>query len=107
MYPHDKVSLPIDYRGAPFIEEPAKCLLCMKCVRICPTQALSIVDVDENFSNFEINLGRCCYCKECEDSCTFSAIKLTSEINTAGFDKKELVRTIQVPKRKKKIKSED
>ena len=107
LYPYEHVSLPEGYRGAPFIEEPAKCLLCMKCVRICPTQALSIIDINEEYSNFEINLGRCCYCKECEDSCTFSAIKLTNDINTSGLDKESLVRTIKVPKRvKKKSKTE-
>ena len=102
LYPYDHVPIPEGFRGAPAMDEPEKCLLCQKCVRICPTQALSIIDVDETHSIFEINLGRCCYCKECEDSCTFDAIKLTTDLNTAGLDKESLIRTIEVPKRVKK-----
>lgn len=102
LYPYDHVPIPEGFRGAPDVPEPEKCLLCNKCVRICPTQALSIVDVDEQLSLFEINLGRCCYCKECEDSCTFSAIKLTADLNTSGLDKQSLIRTISVPKRVKR-----
>ena len=108
LYPYDHVPLPEGFRGAPNIEEPVKCLLCMKCVRICPTQALSIIDIDEQHSDFEINLGRCCYCKECEDSCTFSAIKLTHDLNTSGLDKQSLIRMISIPKRsRKKSKTEE
>lgn len=108
LYPYDHVSVPEGFRGAPDILEPEKCLLCNKCVRICPTQALSIQDLDDDHSLFEINLGRCCYCQECEDCCTFSAIKLTTDHNTSGLDKKTLIRTITVPKRKKnKAKKEE
>lgn len=105
LYPYDHVPLPENYRGAPFIENPTDCLLCLKCVRLCPTQALSISELDDNHSKFEINLGRCCYCKECEDACIFEAIKLTSEINTAEFDKNDLIRTIIIPKKSKKKKN--
>ncbi len=106
LYPYDHVPIPEGFRGAPDIKEPEKCLLCNKCIRLCPTQALSITEVDDTQSIFEINLGRCCYCKECEDSCTFGAIILTEDLNTAGIDKQSLVRSITIPKRvKKKAKS--
>jgi formate hydrogenlyase subunit 6/NADH:ubiquinone oxidoreductase subunit I len=99
LYPSNHVPIPINYRGAPDISDPSKCFLCMKCVRICPTQAISITDFDKVISIFEINLGRCCYCQECEDNCTFSAIKLTPEINTSSLDKKLLIKSIKVKKR--------
>ena len=104
LYPYDHVPIPEGFRGAPEIVDPLKCLLCLKCVRTCPTQALSIKDLDENNAIFEINLGRCCYCKECEDTCTFEAIKLTSDVNTSGFSKESLIKNITIPKQTKKKK---
>ena len=102
LYPADHVPLPDNYRGAPIILEPEKCLLCQKCVRICPTHALTIIDIDDETAQFEINLGRCCYCGECQDGCTFEAISLTQNINNATLDKSSLIETITIPKRAKK-----
>lgn len=102
LYPADSVALPADYRGAPVLAEPEKCLLCLKCMRICPTHAINISDIDDETAKFEINLGRCCYCGECQDGCTFSAITLTQNINTATLDKTELIKTVIVPKRSKR-----
>ena len=105
MFPNEHVPIPEGFRGVPVLI-PDECLLCNKCVRGCPTEALSIEDIDDNYARFTVDLGRCCYCQECETSCTFGAMKLTDEWLTSNSNREALKIHYQVEKGKKKKKKE-
>ena len=75
LFPAAHVAIPDDFRGNPTLDE-TKCTLCNRCVRVCPTWALSIEKIEKNHGFFTVDLGRCCYCQECEDICPFDAIHL-------------------------------
>ena len=102
-FPKKIVNPPSGFRGPPELD-PSKCSLCMRCARVCPTGAISILEVGENKSSFEIDLGKCCYCGECVDACNFDAIKLTEEWLTAELERENLKRKKFVQKASKKAR---
>ncbi len=103
MFPAEHVPIPEGIRGAPKLT-PENCTLCYRCVRICPTTALSIEKIDKRKGNFSIDLGRCCYCGECEAICPFDAIHITDEWLTASLDRNSIKRTSLVVKKAKEAK---
>jgi ferredoxin len=58
---------------------PAKCKICMICVRQCPTQAIIAEPKDGYFSIPEVNVERCIGCGLCEAVCPVlpKAVKVT------------------------------
>ncbi|MHA2172042.1 MAG: 4Fe-4S binding protein [Candidatus Kariarchaeaceae archaeon] len=118
MFPSEHVALPANFRGTPILT-PENCTLCLRCIRVCPTDAIAIKHIEngENNSegainvmfsedqdpyNFSIDLGRCCYCQACENACRFDAIKLEPEWLTADMNRGELKRSSVVMKPVKK-----
>ena len=86
-------AMPERFRGRPCIEN-AKCNLCKKCARNCPTDAIEVKE------NVTIDLGKCLFCTDCTDSCTDHAITFTSDYRlsfnnrqnlTVSSDQKELL----------------
>lgn len=89
MFPFAEVPTPSDFRGAPKLTAE-NCTLCNRCVRVCPTDALSIEKSDKTHGVFIIDLGRCCYCKNCENVCNFDAIHLTLNWKTSSVVRDDL-----------------
>ncbi len=105
MFPAEHVPIPPGMRGAPVLV-PENCTLCNRCIRVCPTWALSIEKIDKNSGYFTVDLGRCCYCQECEKACPFDAIHLQAEQwLTAGLSRDAIKKTDLVVKPKKEAKS--
>ncbi len=101
LFPNEMVETSEDYRGTPVLV-PENCTLCKKCERICPTLAIKIEKLGDVEHQFIIDLGRCCYCGECEAVCNFDSIHLQNVWMTAEMDREKLKRISTVYKRRKK-----
>ncbi|MHB8864448.1 MAG: NADH-quinone oxidoreductase subunit B family protein [Pirellulaceae bacterium] len=93
------------YRTTPFPDGPApelsprfvgfpqlagaKCAEgCQECVEVCPTGAL---EVSEGQGRLQLDLGRCLFCRECEQGCREGLIHFSREFRLAASDRKDLV----------------
>lgn len=97
-YPEEKWEMPERSRGVVVLlsdkeDGSLNCTACELCMRACPTAAIRIdAPRDENkkkqLKKFEIDFALCCYCGLCEESCNFSALKLTGkyEFSTTDID---------------------
>lgn len=75
---------PKGFRGLPVIStEPCE-PDCHACSDLCPTQAISLNPVS-------IDLGRCVFCKECEESCPSGKIRFTSDPRMGTSKRKDLI----------------
>ena len=100
-FPAENVVVPSNYRGPPTLT-PENCTLCNRCVRVCPTWALSIEKIDKDSGTFSIDLGRCCYCQECEKVCPSDAIHLDDKVwLTSGLVRDAVKKSHLVVKQKK------
>lgn len=101
MFPAEMVETPEGFRGTPVLV-PENCTLCKKCERICPTNAIVISKLNDTESDFLVDLGKCCYCGECEATCNFDAIALQDVWMTSEMDRELLKHKEIVVKRRKK-----
>lgn len=121
IFPREHVPLPANFRGTPTLVAD-KCTLCLRCVRVCPTESISIrrlangennsggaisviFSEDTDLYDFTIDLGRCCYCQACQNACRFDAMHLGTDWLTADIDRVKLKRSAVVLKKVKKRKS--
>jgi formate hydrogenlyase subunit 6/NADH:ubiquinone oxidoreductase subunit I len=109
-YPFAKPVLPDDYRGKPEhtmttcnmidLSGTARTLAfdvqalvntnCQVCVRDCPANAITIVEVDGK-KRPQFDLNKCIFCNQCVESCSRSAIKGSGKYELAAVDKNSLV----------------
>jgi NADH-quinone oxidoreductase subunit I len=69
-----------------------RCVACMLCVTVCPSECLSIEaaedddpEVQKYPSRFVVDLNRCCFCGFCVEACPVDAIRMdTDEIRLAA-----------------------
>lgn len=80
-YPYDKPLVTESFRGAIEID-PAKCVGCGACTRICPPKALTLVQ-EGNTLILRYFVGRCIFCGMCADVCPEKAITITKEFELA------------------------
>lgn len=77
--------LPERYRGLPVIDT-AKCPDgCAKCVKACPTSAITMD------GQLRIDLGRCLFCTDCTDACPAGAIQYTQDFRLATRTRADLI----------------
>lgn len=87
-YPHEPVPVSPMYRGpvrliAEEVGSEHKCIGCLACQRICPTNAIPVLTVAKNELNknypvdFVIDDALCCYCGLCVDVCPTEALEHT------------------------------
>ena len=101
--PGEKSKFRIDKSGISIIRDPAKCLLCGRCVRICEEQqAVSTLDFTRRGSDLVIatamdkalNFSNCINCGQCVISCPTGALTdrvQFSELDQILFDHKKTV----------------
>jgi len=86
MYPHEPVPVSPIYRGpvrliAEDVATEHKCIGCLACQRICPTNAIPVLTVAKNDQNknypvdFVIDDALCCFCGLCVDVCPTEALE--------------------------------
>lgn len=91
-FPYEKLDIAEGYRGE-HIFDITKCISCGKCAKICLNKAIEMVTAPEALKNQYpksypmIDLGKCCFCRLCEDSCPKGALKLSKNFYLATFDK--------------------
>jgi Ni,Fe-hydrogenase III small subunit/Pyruvate/2-oxoacid:ferredoxin oxidoreductase delta subunit len=77
--------MPELFRGRPVIDA-AKCPPgCRQCAEICPTQAIAITD------QARVDLGRCLFCTDCQESCPQGAIRYAREYSLAVRRRDDLI----------------
>ncbi len=97
-YPEEKLAISDNYRGKP-IFDINKCIGCYLCQMKCP-DTKNIISIktkkDEQTQkniilDYQINLGRCCYCGICSEVCPTSAIIMGKEYEMVAYDKNDLL----------------
>jgi len=98
-YPKEKLQTYPRFRGAQaLLTDPAtgdtKCVACMLCATICPSQCISIVgeqtpDGRSHPATFDLDLTRCIFCGFCEEVCPVAAIVMTRQYELATYDKND------------------
>ncbi|MCC6477038.1 NADH-quinone oxidoreductase subunit I [bacterium] len=91
-YPKEKVPVAPAFRGPVRLitdeTEQHKCVACLACQRICPTNAIPVLSVAKNELNknvpvdFVIDDALCCYCGLCVEVCPTEALE-HSKVNDA------------------------
>jgi formate hydrogenlyase subunit 6/NADH:ubiquinone oxidoreductase subunit I len=75
-----------------------KCISCSLCERVCPANAIEMIEVDEKKRPLFM-LDRCVFCYQCAESCPKDAIEFSKDFELALADKSELVvRPTDLPK---------
>lgn len=94
LYPYEKVWAPDNYRGRPALEFN-KCIACGMCVRMCPCEAIILVDTPDDEGNNvkrpQINMGRCSFCAYCAEYCPVDAMTVTPIIELAELTRADLI----------------
>lgn len=92
-YPTQKLPMCERYRGLVDLR-PEKCIICLQCVKICPTGCLAITheptaDNKKKLQTFKYNMELCCFCGMCDQVCPTQAIYMNKiyEIAVYGHDK--------------------
>jgi NADH-quinone oxidoreductase subunit I len=93
-YPTEKQPMTERYRGLVGLR-PEKCIICLQCVRICPTGCLAIThkqqeDKKKTLETFKYNMELCCFCGLCAQVCPTTAIIMTDIYEIAVYDRKKL-----------------
>jgi NADH-quinone oxidoreductase subunit I len=75
-----------------------KCVACMLCATICPSQCINIVGEEDaegrnRPASFDLDLSRCVFCGFCEEVCPEAAIVMTRHYELATYDKNDLYLT--------------
>jgi len=96
-FPQESIEIPEGYRGEHSVEID-KCLSCGLCVKICPNQAIEMIELPEEHREKypktypRIDLGKCCFCGLCEDICPRNGLKLTKNFFLSTFDSKSAIK---------------
>jgi NADH-quinone oxidoreductase subunit I len=102
-YPKEKLQTYPRFRGVQaLLCDPdtgdVKCVACMLCATICPSQCIHIVgeETPERRSRpatFDLDLARCIFCGLCEEVCPEAAIVMTRHYELATYDKSDFALT--------------
>lgn len=100
-YPEVKIVHPERFRGIQHIDRDL-CIVCNQCVRICPTQAISLTgkpnpDPEKKvkvLDTYDIKFGQCILCDLCTEVCPTDAIQMTNTYEHAVYYKENLVKDI-------------
>jgi NADH-quinone oxidoreductase subunit I len=98
-YPEVPVKLPPRFRGRLQLlrdeQGEIKCVACMACVKICPTQVISI-DAGKKEGRktriplrYDFEMERCVFCGFCVESCPFDAIILNDQFELASYERED------------------
>jgi len=85
MFPLESLPPVDNYRGRQMLDTE-KCVGCSMCSRVCPNDAIKMVDYKDKKCP-QIDIGKCCFCALCAENCPTKALTMTSEIFLAGYDK--------------------
>ena len=100
-YPKEKLQAYPRFRGIhELLTDPdtgdAKCVACMLCPTICPSQCIHVEgeetpDGRSHAKSFDLDLARCIFCGLCEEVCPVAAIVMTSFYEGSTYDKRDFL----------------
>lgn len=98
-YPEEPYIVPNRFRGIQHFE-PEKCIVCNQCVRICPTNCITLVgkknpDPEKKgkvIDTYEINYELCILCDLCTEVCPTEAIVMTTNYELATYSRDNLLK---------------
>ena len=89
LYPQVKLQVPDRFRGAlKFHRE--RCVGCKLCMRVCPSQAITIEKVADKEYKAIVHMDKCIFCGQCVDSCNKDALENTNNFELACSDRASL-----------------
>lgn len=100
-YPEETLKMPDRFRGIQKFY-PEKCIVCNKCVNICPTDCITLSgkpnpDPDKRgkiIETYEINFEICILCDLCTEVCPTEAIVMTNNFELAEYSRDELFKDL-------------
>lgn len=99
-YPHEQLPVPDNGRYR-LHNEIDDCIVCDKCVKICPVDCITIEPIKskEEFgrtsdntpkriyaAKFDIDMGKCCFCGLCTTVCPTECLTMTKVYDFSVFD---------------------
>jgi NADH-quinone oxidoreductase subunit I len=100
-YPKEKLETYPRFRGIHALIEDqatgdAKCVACMLCPTICPSQCIHVEgeelpDGRSHAKSFDLDLARCIFCGLCEEVCPVAAIVMTRFYEGSTYDKRDFL----------------
>jgi NADH-quinone oxidoreductase subunit I len=101
-YPDVPLKMPDRFRGVQHLI-PDKCIVCNQCVRICPTQCITLTgkpnpDPEKRvkvLDTYDINFEICILCDLCTEVCPTEAIVMTNNFELAAYSRDELFKDIK------------
>ena len=92
-YPTEKQPMSERFRGLVGLH-PEKCIVCLQCMKMCPTACLAIThkleDKKKTLETFKYNMELCCFCGLCAQVCPTGAIVMTDIYEISVYDRKKL-----------------
>ena len=95
-FPKELTKPPETFRGKPRFN-PDVCIGCGACSEVCPSRAIEIIDDPETGKRvLKLRYDICNFCGQCHLYCTTDdGIDYTTEYDLAGFDRSEMVVSIE------------
>lgn len=98
-YPEVPVKVQPRYRGRLTLlkdeQGVTKCVCCLACEKICPTQVITIEKGKEEGRKmpfpvrYDFEMERCIFCEFCVESCGFDAIILNHQFELAAYNRED------------------
>ncbi len=104
-YPHETMPVPDNGRYQ-LHNEMDDCIVCDKCVKICPVDCIEIEPIRSSeeigkasdgssirlyAAKFDIDMAKCCYCGLCTTVCPTECLTMTQEFDYSTFDIKTML----------------
>jgi formate hydrogenlyase subunit 6/NADH:ubiquinone oxidoreductase subunit I len=104
-YPHETMEVPDNGRYQ-LHNEMDDCIVCDKCVKICPVDCIEIEPIRASeeigkasdgssirlyAAKFDIDMAKCCYCGLCTTVCPTECLTMTQEFDYSTFDIREML----------------
>jgi len=89
LYPSVEAHVRSRFRGSLKFDSE-KCIGCKLCVRVCPSNAIEIIKVEDKLFKAVVRLDKCIFCGQCVDTCPKDALKNTKDFELARPDRASL-----------------
>ena len=94
LYPYEALWNPDNYRGRPALDFN-KCVGCGMCARMCPCDAIILVDTPDDEGNNvkrpQVNMGRCSFCSYCAEYCPVDGMTVSPIVELAEYTRSDLI----------------
>ncbi|MVP01508.1 MULTISPECIES: NADH-quinone oxidoreductase subunit NuoI [Paenibacillus] len=101
-YPDVPLTMPDRFRGIQHFE-PDKCIVCNMCVKVCPTECISLTgkanpDPEKKgkvIETYDINFEICILCDLCTEVCPTEAVVMTNHFELSTYSRDDLFKDMK------------